>query len=218
MRRSIALASLGLLTTAPLAAQDFQSFCSGTVPITVGRWASYQFTGGRADGSTMRMAIIGSERFGDSTYYWYELQTTAPSGKKPNHTILQILMAGIASPQVALRGFIMKNNDQPAMRAPDMMVGMMGRSFTSGVSQYLEQHCKKGGMQVLGIESVTVPAGTFRASHIKDDEGGEAWVARDVGVFAMVKVLYKDGMVMELTGRGSDAKSAITETPQQMMH
>jgi len=209
---------LALLAATPLAAQDFQSFCNGTVPVRVGAWAAYQFTGGRADGSTIRMAIISSERFGDSAYYWYEMQTTAAPNKKPNHTIMQILMAGIASPRVALRGFIMKNNDQPAMRAPDMMVGMMGRSFTSGVSQYLEQHCKKGGTQVVGVESVTVPAGSFSAVHIKDSDGGEAWLQPGVGVFSMVKVLSKDGMVMALTGRGSNATSAITETPQPMMH
>jgi len=208
---------LALLAAAPLAAQDFQSFCNGTVRVRVGAWASYRFTGGRADGSTMRMAIVGSERFGDSTYHWYELQTTAAVNNKPNHTIMQILMAGIASPKVALRGFIMKNNNEPAMRAPDMMVGMMGRSFTTGVGQYLEQHCKQGGIQVLGVESVTVPAGSFRALHVKDTEGGEAWLQPGAGVFAMVKVLSKDGMVMALTGRGNDAKSAITETPQPMM-
>ena len=215
MRRS-ALITLFAIGT-PLASQDLQSFCNGTVPIRVGSWASYQFTGGRADGSTMRMAIVGSERFGDSSYYWYELQTTAARGRKPNHTIMQILMAGIASPHVAVRGLIMKNNEQPAMRAPDMMVGLMSRAFTTGVSQYLEQHCKQGGTQVLGVESVRVPAGSFRALHFKDDEGGEAWLARELGVFAMVKVLYKDGMVMELTGRGANARSAITETPQPMM-
>lgn len=209
---------LTLLVATPLAAQDFQSFCNGTVPIRVGAWASYQFTGGRADGSTMRMAIISSEKFGDSTYYWYEMQMTAAANKKPNHTIIQVLMAGIASPKVALRGLIMKNNTEPAMRAPDMMVGMMGRTFTSGVSQYLEQACKKGGVQVLGVESVTVPAGSFSAVHIKDTDGGEAWLQPNAGVFSMVKVISKDGSVMALTGRGSDAKSAITETPQPMMH
>jgi hypothetical protein len=208
---------VALLAAAPLAAQDFQSFCNGTVPVRVGAWASYQFTGGRADGSTMRMAIVGSERFGDSTYYWYELQTTAAVNKKPNHMIMQILMAGIASPKVALRGLIMKNNNEAAMRAPDMMVGMMGRSVTGGVSQYLEQQCKKGGIQVLGVESVTVPAGSFQALHVKDNDGGEAWLQPRAGVFPMVKVLSKDGTVMVLTGRGDDAKSAITETPQPMM-
>jgi hypothetical protein len=165
----------------------------------------------------MRMAIVGSERFSDSTYYWYEMQTTGTVNNKPNHTIIQILVAGIATPKVALRGLVMKNNNELAMRAPDMMIGMMIQRAMPGGSQYLEQHCKKGGIQVLGVESVTVPAGSFRALHIKDTEGGEAWLQTGVGVFAMVKVLGKDGMVMALTGRGNDAKSAITETPQPMM-
>lgn len=201
----------------PLAAQTFQDFCSGTVPITVGRWASYKLTGGRADGSTMRMAIVGSEKFGDSTYYWYELQTSSTRGNKTNHTIMQLLVAGIASPHVAIRGLVMKDNDRPAMRAPDMMVSMMSRSFTGGMSQYLEQRCKSGGVQLVGVESVTVPAGTFRALHIRDNDGGEAWASKDLGMFAVVKVISKDGMVMELTDRGAGAKSAITETPQPMM-
>ncbi|MGH7613151.1 MAG: hypothetical protein ACREMW_03775 [Gemmatimonadales bacterium] len=163
------------------------------------------------------MAIVGSERFGDSTYYWYEMQTTGTVNNKPSNTIVQILMAGIATPKVAVRGLVMKNNNEPAMRAPDMMIGMMSQRAMPGVSQYLEKNCKKGGIQVLGVESVTVPAGSFRALHVKDADGGEAWLQTGVGVFAMVKVLGKDGMVMALTGRGDDAKSAITETPKPMM-
>jgi hypothetical protein len=54
--------------------------------------------------------------------------------------------------------------------------------------------------------------------HFKDNEGGEGWVSKEMGLFAVVKVIGKDGTVMELTDRGSDAKSAITETPQSMMH
>ncbi len=212
-----ALLPVALLTAAPLAAQDFQSFCNGTVPVRVGAWASYQFTGGRSDGSTMRMAIVGSEKFGDSTYYWYEIQTTGTVNRKPNHTIIQILMAGIGTPKPAVRGLILKNNTDPAMRAPDMMIGMMSQRAMPGLSNYMEKACKSGGMQVLGVESVTVPAGSFQALHVKDNEGGEAWVQTGVGVFAMVKVLGKDSTVMALTGRGSDAKSAITETPQSMM-
>ena len=216
MRRS-ALTTILALSAAPLAGQTFQDFCNGTVPITVGRWAAYKFTGGRADGMTMRMAIISSEKVGDSTYYRYEVQTHMMRGNKPSNTIMQILMAGIASPRVAIRGLIMKDNDRPAMRAPDMMIGMMSRAFTSGVSQYLEQHCKSGGINVVGMESVTVPAGTFHSLHFKDDQGGEAWASRDLGMFAVVKVISKDGSVMELTNRGAGAKSAITETPQPMM-
>jgi hypothetical protein len=207
-----------LLAAAPLAGQTLQDFCNGTIPITVGRWAAYKFTGGRGDGMTMRMAIVGSEKVVDSTYYWYEVQTHMMRGNKPSNTIMQILVAGIASPHVSIRGLIMKDNDRPAMRAPDMMIGMMSRAFTQGMSQYLEQHCKGGGINVIGVESVTVPAGTFQALHFKDDQGGEAWASRDLGMFAVVKVVGKDGSVMELTDRGAGAKSAITETPQPMMH
>jgi len=216
MRGRAIIAALMLATT-PLAAQTFQDFCTGNVPIAVGGWVSYKFTGGKVNGHTMRMAIVGSEKFGDSTYYWYEMQMGSMRGNKPNTMIMQLLVAGIASPRVSIRGLIMKDNDRPAMRAPDMMIGMMSRTFTSGFSQYLEQQCKKGGITVVGVESVTVPAGTFQTLHIRDGEGGEAWAAQELGMFPVVKVVGKDGMVMELTDRGSGAKSAITETPQPMM-
>lgn len=216
--RGSAITTALMLATTPLAAQTFQDFCTGNIPVTVGRWASYKFSGGRVDGSTMRMAIIGSEKFGDSTYYWYEMQMHSMRGNKPNAMIMQLLVAGIASPKVSIRGLVMKDNDRPAMRAPDMMIGMMSRSFTSGFSQYLEQQCKKGAVTVVGVESITVPAGTFQTLHIKDSDGGEAWASRELGMFPVVKVVGKDGMVMELTDRGTGAKSAITETPQPMMH
>jgi len=69
--------------------------------------------------------------------------------------------------------------------------------------------------QVVGWESVTVPAGAIRALHLKNVDGGEAWVARDVP-FGIVKARPKDGGEMVLTGRGRDAKSSITEKPQEM--
>lgn len=216
--RGRAITTALLFAAAPLAGQTLQDFCNGTVPITVGRWAEYKFTGGRGDGMTMRMAIISSEKVGDSTYYWYEMQTHSMRGNKPNNTIMQILMSGIATPHVSVKGLIMKDNDRPAMRAPDMMIGMMSRAFTSGMGQYLEQRCKNGSITVVGMESVTVPAGTFQALHFKDNDGGEAWVSKEMGMFAVVKVVSKDGTVMELIDRGAGAKSAITETPQSMMH
>src|SRR5262249_54267398 len=209
--RGRAITTALLLAATPLAGQTLQDFCNGTIPITVGRWAEYKFTGGRTSGSTMRMAIISTEKVGDSTYYWYEMQMHTMRGNKPNSMIMQLLMAGIASPHVSIKGLIMKDNDQPAMRAPDMMIGMMSRAFTSGMSQYLEQRCRNGDVTVVGSESVTVPAGTFQALHFKDNDGGEAWISKDMGTFAMVKVIGKDGTVMELTNRGNDAKSAITE-------
>jgi hypothetical protein len=216
--RGRAITTALLFAAAPLAGQTLQDYCNGTIPITVGRWAAYKFTGGRSDGTTMRMAIVSSEKVGDSTFYWYELQMHSMRGNKPNRTIMQMLVAGLASPRVSIKGLIMKDNDRPATRAPEMMIGMMSRAFTSGMGQYLEQRCKNGNVTIVGMESVTVLAGTFQAMHFKDNEGGEGWVSKEMGLFAVVKVIGKDGTVMELTDRGSDAKSAITETPQSMMH
>ncbi|PYP08647.1 MAG: hypothetical protein DMD56_12245, partial [Gemmatimonadetes bacterium] len=70
------------------------------------------------------------------------------------------------------------------------------------------------GAHVVGWESVTVPAGTFRALHVTTDDGGEVWASREVP-FGLVKTHGKQGD-LALTGRGTDAKSSITETPLEM--
>jgi hypothetical protein len=71
-------------------------------------------------------------------------------------------------------------------------------------------------MDLVGWEQITVPAGTFRALHLKSaQEQTEAWVLPDL-YFGMLKATMKDGSAMVLTDRGSDAKSSITETPRRM--
>jgi hypothetical protein len=52
--------------------------------------------------------------------------------------------------------------------------------------------------------------------HIKSSaEQTEAWVLPDL-YFGLLKATMKDGSSMVLTGRGTDAKSSITETPRTM--
>src|SRR5439155_743231 len=70
------------------------------------------------------------------------------------------------------------------------------------------------GAHVVGWESVTVPAGTFRALHVTTEDGGEVWASREVP-FGLVKTHGKQGD-LGLTGRGADAKSSITEKPLEM--
>jgi len=55
---------------------------------------------------------------------------------------------------------------------------------------------------VVGWESVTVPAGTFRALHVTTGDGGEVWASRDVP-FGLVKTHGKQGD-LALTGRGAE--------------
>jgi hypothetical protein len=70
------------------------------------------------------------------------------------------------------------------------------------------------GAHVVGWESVTVPAGTFRALHVTTDDAGEVWATRDVP-FGLVKLHGKQGDLV-LAARGTDAKSSITEKPLEM--
>jgi hypothetical protein len=61
-----------------------------------------------------------------------------------------------------------------------------------------------------------VPAGSFRALHVKHAvDQTEAWLVPDL-YFGLLRATLKDGSSMELTARGDDAKSSITETPRMM--
>ena len=197
---------------APLAAQDAAELCKSIGRVTVGQWSSYTMTGGKADGAKLRLAIVGQERRGDSTLYWLEISGNGgPSGKGG---ILQLLVPGFGVDATAIRGMIVKTAGQPAMKMPDQMVSMMGQNMGQN-NEAVDVARRCASAQVVGWESVSVPAGSVRALHLKNVDGGEAWVARDVP-FGIVKARPKDGGEMVLTGHGMDAKSSITEKPQEM--
>jgi hypothetical protein len=215
MRRSALVALLGVMA-APLGAQDFNDFCRGNPRLTVGQWSSYHYVGGPADGSAMRMAIVGAERQGDSTFLWYEMKLDDAKHPDRGPTITQILVSGLGTADFSIHGMVMKAGKREAMRYPDMMLQMMSGPIRKGVGGMIEDKCKKGAVQVVGWETVTVPAGSFRALHFKDGDD-EAWASPELG-FPLVRLISKKGGTMELTGHGSDAQSSITETPKEMMH
>jgi hypothetical protein len=216
------LAFLALLVAAPspaLVAQDKDQLCNDIQrrPMRLGQWASYNWTGGRAEGTTMRMAIVGTEPVEGTPYHWYEMMITDPAKGAKGKTIIQMLVPGLGYQAGGVRGMIMKNGDQDAMRMPDQMVRMMGgRMGGQNFAAEIARRCQE--MELVGWEQVTVPAGTFRALHIKSPaEQTEAWVLPDF-YFGLLKATMKDGSSMVLTGRGTDAKSSITETPRVMPH
>lgn len=217
MRKAPMLPLLALFVAAPLVAQDKEQLCNDIQkrPMHVGPWASYSWTGGRVDGTTIRMAVVGTEPVEGTAYYWYEMSFSDPKKGDKGKTIMQMLVPGITLQSGAVRGLIMKNGNDPAMRMPDQMVGMMGgRMANQNFAADIARRCRE--MDLVGWEQVTVPAGTFRALHIKAAaEQTEAWVLPDL-YFGLLKATMKDGSSMVLTGRGTDATSSITETPQTM--
>jgi hypothetical protein len=201
---------------APALAQDKDTICREVQrrPLTVGQWANYVWTGGRMDGGTMRFAIVGTEAQEGTTYYWYEMTITDPQQGAKGKTIIQLLVPGLGLPAGGPRALVMKSGDDPATRMPDQMVRMMGGRMAANPTAEITRRCLE--MEVVAWEDVAVPAGTFRALHIRDPrDQTEAWVRPEL-YFGMVKVVTKDG-VMVLTGHGSGAKSSITEQPRLMM-
>src|SRR5207245_9238266 len=125
----------------------------------------------------------------------------------------QICTGSVASGLESPRALVLRVGPQPAMRISGEMAGMMGKQGGQTASAF-DWAGKCGGAHVVGWESVTVPAGTFRALHVTTEDGGEVWASRDVP-FGLVKTHGKQGD-LALTGRGAHAKSSITQRPREM--
>ena len=209
----IAALALGAFAALPLPAQtptDLADVCKVLGDAKPGQWASFDGTGSSGVGK-LRLAVVGSERSRDSTLYWFEVSF---AGKDPGKSgVVQILTGSLASGLEAPRALIFKAGPQPAMKISGEMAGMIGKQGGQSTSAF-DWAAKCSGAHVVGWESVTVPAGTFRALHMTMDEGGEVWASREVP-FGLVKTHGKQGD-LALTGRGTDAKSSITETPLAM--
>jgi hypothetical protein len=204
---------LTLLAASPLVAQDKEKVCTDLLnrPMRVGEWADYRWKGGRNDGSTMRMAVVGTEAVAGKPNYWYEI---ALNDTRHGKTIIQVLVPGFGFQGSSIHGLIMKSGTEPAMRMPQQMVQMMAGQMDRNFDADFTRKCQK--MTVVGWEQITGTAGTFRALHVKDEgDQTDAWIVPDL-YFGLARAQLKDGSSMELTGKGTGAKSSITETPQMM--
>jgi hypothetical protein len=186
--------------------------CRAASEAKIGQWASYDVSGGKADGTKLKFAIVGSERRGDTTLYWLEI--AGGSAKDPaSNGIMQMLVPGPGARATSIHGMIVKVGSQPAMKMSPQMLGMVGSHMAQdNIAMEFARQCATG--RVVGPETVSVPAGSIPAIHVQGADSGDAWLAKDIP-FGLVKAVGKRGSLV-LTGRGWDAKSSITETPQEM--
>jgi len=214
MRHSIAaLGALVLFLAAPgvAAAQDLATVCRQLQTVEAGGWAEYQVSTPQGDG-TIRLALL-DEGAADDPGLWLEM-----SGQfSGQNSILQLLIEEYPYEADDISAVVMKMGDQPAQRLPDSMLGQMRGQINSPVGNIAEE-C--GRSELVGTESIEVPAGTFDALHLRPPAGDEAepppdvWVSEDVP-FGLLKAEGSQG-TMVLAGAGDDATSRITETPADM--
>lgn len=198
------LAGAAILTLSlPLSAVA-QDCAVGIRPPAAGSWAEYTIQDG-----TMRLALLGSETRAGKNLFRVEMSMTSKDGPM----IMQVLVPGYPYEMSSVEDFVIKAAGRPAMRMNAQMLQMMASRMPK---DQIAEFCRNARMNRVGEESITVPAGTFRTIHYHDAESGnDVWVSETIP-FGLVKTTMARGGEIVLTGRGTDARSQITETPQEM--
>ena len=209
MRGTLAgMLSLALLAAPPAAAQEQECLAGVKMP-DVGQWAEYQGVLNKKDPYTLRYAVVGAEEREGATMKWLELRMVG--SKEDKNMVYQVLTPGSPAEMDQAQEIVFKPGNKQAMKMNGMMMKMIRGQLKK--NSVLGNICE--GVTIAGEESVTVPAGTFKALRYHDAKHqSDTWVVRDRPFF-MVKSKGKD-FELSLTSSGDGAKSSITETPQEM--
>jgi hypothetical protein len=174
----------------------------------VGSGAEYQMT---AKGKDMDVAwaIIGKEDVNGSPGIWIE--TRMQSAEMGGEMVTKMLLVS-EGPEAGMKRMIMQQPGQPPMEMSGMLMGMMktGQPQPSGG--------KVDYGELVGTESVTVPAGTFVCQHYRKQEKSgtvDYWVSDQVTPYAMAKMTGPD-VTMVLKKTLTNETSHIKGEPQKM--
>jgi hypothetical protein len=198
---------LGLVAAVPVAAQN-ECLKDYRMP-EVGRWAEYTGHLNKKDPVTLRYAVVGTEEREGKTMKWLEMRMSGE--QKDRNMVYQMLTPGNPAEMDQVQEMVFKPGDKPAMKMNGMMMKMIRGQL--GKNSALTNLCE--GVNLAGEESVTVPAGTFKALRFHSDKDGtDTWIVPTLP-FYMVKSKGKD-FEFNLASSGDGAESSISETPQTM--
>jgi hypothetical protein len=204
--------ALAVAMATPVAAQNAcEAFLEAPA---VGSWVEYEFQGNGQSGRS-KIAVVGTETRGGRELTWYEMSFNAGG----QSGIMKMLGEGgfyHAMADKKIVEMVIKAAGQPAMKFSGAMIERMQSQMSSDPAAEFSKGCEDA--ERVGIESITVPAGTFDAVHFRVASGGkpgDAWVVEGLP-FGMIKWNGSGGEAAELVDRGDDAVTQITETPMEM--
>jgi hypothetical protein len=208
MRSQGRIATLILLILASALATSAQSGMRSSQPPIHGIWnpvigqgAVYEFSSKDGGKRNMEMAVLGKDSVDGKDAYWFQMVIDSPEAG--GQMVMKHLVV-LDGQETHTSKTIMQFPGKPPME----MSGQMGQ----------HQHSKqavdiKSEAQDLGSESVTVPAGTFTCEHFRMNDGsGDAWVAKNVPPYGLVKYQGKD-TTMVLVKVVTAAKDKIVGKP-----
>jgi hypothetical protein len=132
--------------------------------------------------------------------------------EKKDTIVFQMLIPGGPHEIGQVEEIVMKSGNRQVMKVSGMMMKMIRAQMEK--SSFLNNMCE--GVTLVGEESVTVPAGTFKTYRFHNSKyNSDSWLSPSVP-FVMVKATGKNHDIA-LAATGTGATSSITETPQDMM-
>ncbi|MBD3347986.1 MAG: hypothetical protein GF400_02170 [Candidatus Eisenbacteria bacterium] len=191
----------------PAQGQDFWK--GGEFTPVVGYWAEYQMTFEDKEPMTMRVAIVGQEE----DAYWYE---TVMKNEEGEPIVTKMLVSGDPGDTGNVKRMIIKSGEEQAIEMPVEMMKMQGMEKAEAKEEMESGTAPESFGQDLGVEEVTVPAGTFKAHHWRgesEESSYDVWVQQEIGPYGLIKTTSED-YEMVLVAHGDDAETMITETPK----
>ena len=183
----------------------------GSIPTLSGIWhpevgsgASYEITR-EGKKTTMEFTVLGKEDMGGKTGFWVEV---AMSNERAGGDVIVKTLENVEGNTISNTKMVMQMPGQPPMEmSPDMMAMGARRATQTQAADFRDK------AELVGTESVTVPAGTFTCQHYRMKDGsGDAWISEKVSPWGLVK-MQDQQRTMVLAKVITDAKDRITGTP-----
>ena len=197
----LAMFSLAL----PLAAQMMMSrvpTLSGVWHPVVGSGAAYEVTKSEGEKNQFEITIVGKEDVDGKSNFWTEIAMSNP--RMNGQAYVKNLMTVNENTVTTSRTIIQMPGRDPMELDRDMS----GRGNVQNTAADFRDKA-----ELVGTETITVPAGTFTCQHYREKDGSsEAWISDKVSPWGLVKSLDKDSTIV-LTKTITDAKDHITGTP-----
>jgi hypothetical protein len=217
-----ALAAVALLLLPALAHAEEAKTCSmfprPKPPDKPGDWVEYKVSGKGVPG-TIRMAVTGIEGAGDDRAFWLEISMR---DERVGGVVKSLLVGDPIAPK-KVRRVIMKTGQMPAMEVPQSLIGKIEVAKNPIAGTHL---CSQIPGQPVDTsapdETFTVGGKKIAAKVSRVEKDGKTYVFKHSAAVPLTGLVWADfgAQIVELTGYGRDAKTAITEEPvplEQMM-
>jgi len=178
---------------------------SGIWNPVVGSGAAYEMTGRDGKKSQLEITIVGKEEISGKPSYWMEMAMS--TGRAGAETYFKYLISPSGNGLIPVRMIMQLPGEDPT----DVDMNLVGGSR---VKQSIPSDIRDKSERV-GIETITVPAGTFSCEHYTmKDRSSDAWVSDKVAPWGLVKTQGKDSAIV-LAKVITDAKDHITGVPKK---